>query len=503
MAPKPQFKDQSLLSYIMSHGSDLRNQAPLDQDNAHILLAEAMIQYGNCVNFDAKPKRTLGVGGYNDMEEIQSKLRNLSMVEDSLSTSPSSTTVDHCSTPGGGGGGDRDSNTYLSDDDCDTSHTSAADNNASAAPLVPDFMNQRSAEATALRLLVSMKDPHGYKASDALQFLATESDAPQNLLPLPPAASSSAAADETTHHVHSSQSSLPSPAAGMGAASTVAYNVELRGNETWAPPRPQLILQLHKKRKKLKLAMKEQLLMCNDCGMEVQAEYFKYFRFCHYFGKYSCTSCHSNNSHVLPANIVYKWDFHQFKVSNFAHTVLSRMSMDPLFDVEALNPRLAKKIGKLRKALELREKAVGVAKYLISCRLAKSQMEASTLSSLLSIEDAKMMSLQDLCLIRIGTYNQDLEQLIESGLSHVYNCDLCQAHGFICEICRDSSVIYPFQEEAAVIQCKQCFACFHTNCFEDVAFKSCSKCARIKQRKEMAEMSALVAKEKGEDSSSS
>ena len=119
--------------------------------------------------------------------------------------------------------------------------------------------------------------------------------------------------------------------------------------------------------------MTEQQLRCSDCGMTVQQpEYFKFFRFCHYFGKYSCTSCHSNQSHVLPANIIYKWDFSEYRVSDFAYTVLSQMSMDPLFDVEALNPKLLKKVSKLKKALNLRRQAVGVAKYLKSCRLAET-----------------------------------------------------------------------------------------------------------------------------------
>ena len=135
--------------------------------------------------------------------------------------------------------------------------------------------------------------------------------------------------------------------------------------------------------------------MCHDCGMQVEAEYFKYFRYCHYFGKYCCTTCHTNKTQILPANVVYNWDFDEwvsfingwsqtrtcnsflcllclrYKVSDFAHTVLDRMSPDPLFDIATLNPKLVTKVGKLRKCLEMRTRGVGMAKYLTTCRLAQ------------------------------------------------------------------------------------------------------------------------------------
>ena len=71
----------------------------------------------------------------------------------------------------------------------------------------------------------------------------------------------------------------------------------------------------------------------------------------------------------------FRWDFKEYPVSNFAHTVLSRVSMDPLFVVEKLNPDLIQKIPKLRKALELRKQATEIAKYLVSCRIAAQNIK--------------------------------------------------------------------------------------------------------------------------------
>ena len=71
----------------------------------------------------------------------------------------------------------------------------------------------------------------------------------------------------------------------------------------------------------------------------------------------------------------FSWDFKEYSVSNFAHTVLSRFSIDPLFVIEELNPALIQKVPKLKKALELRRQATEMAKYLASCRIAGDTMK--------------------------------------------------------------------------------------------------------------------------------
>ena len=187
--PRPRFENQSLVNYIMS-GDFCRQQAALDQVNAHILLAETVIQMGADASLDllqTKPHGSRNSVDYanSDMEQIQSQLRDLNVSSSATSA-------------------------VLSEEELPEAAAKAK------PPIVPPFLNQRSAEATALKMLFAMKDPHTIKASD-LQFIATEKDAPQSLLPIPE----------------------------NGPQAT-----ELRGDETWAPPRPQLILQLHNKKKK-------------------------------------------------------------------------------------------------------------------------------------------------------------------------------------------------------------------------------------------------------------
>lgn len=42
------------------------------------------------------------------------------------------------------------------------------------------------------------------------------------------------------------------------------------------------------------------------------ADYMKRFRYCHYLGKYFCSTCHSNILEVIPARVVRKWDFTKY-----------------------------------------------------------------------------------------------------------------------------------------------------------------------------------------------
>ena len=51
-------------------------------------------------------------------------------------------------------------------------------------------------------------------------------------------------------------------------------------------------------------------LSSNPCFL--CTDYIKRFRYCHYLGKYFCSSCHSNFLEVIPANVIRKWDFTKY-----------------------------------------------------------------------------------------------------------------------------------------------------------------------------------------------
>lgn len=41
-----------------------------------------------------------------------------------------------------------------------------------------------------------------------------------------------------------------------------------------------------------------------------------------------------------------------------------------------------------------------------------------------------------------------LSKVIKFASAHVFSCSLCREKGFICELCRNGQIIYPFQESS-------------------------------------------------------
>ena len=57
--------------------------------------------------------------------------------------------------------------------------------------------------------------------------------------------------------------------------------------------------------------MAEQDFRCRGCSSKVEKKYAGKFRYCNYFGRYFCTSCHSGGHSLIPAKIVLKWNFRE------------------------------------------------------------------------------------------------------------------------------------------------------------------------------------------------
>lgn len=113
--------------------------------------------------------------------------------------------------------------------------------------------------------------------------------------------------------------------------------------------------------------------------------------------------------------------------------------------------------------------------------------------------DTDLWSMADLVAVKNGSFVNFLQHLIQQGEGHISKCEvslhaimsneiiidlvgsvfllkLCVARGFICEVCRSDSVVYPWQLN--IQQCSNCGACTHVGC----SIGSCSKCDRIRQR---------------------
>ncbi|GIY73287.1 run domain Beclin-1-interacting and cysteine-rich domain-containing protein [Caerostris extrusa] len=84
-------------------------------------------------------------------------------------------------------------------------------------------------------------------------------------------------------------------------------------------------------------------------------------------------------------------------------------------------------------------------------------------------------SLSDLVQVKSGELARHLRHLINPCIEHVKQCILCQAKGFICEICgKEKDIIFPFQLDKVVL-CQVCGCCFHKKCFKNV------KCQGVKE----------------------
>ena len=105
------------------------------------------------------------------------------------------------------------------------------------------------------------------------------------------------------------------------------------------------------------------IVLTNIFCWQVEQRYCKSFRWCHYLGKYFCTGCHSNNSHVIPARIIHQWNFRKYPVSNFALEILKSMKQEPVFNIQDLNPGLVRKVEKLRHVVHFRSQLSKLARY--------------------------------------------------------------------------------------------------------------------------------------------
>ena len=79
------------------------------------------------------------------------------------------------------------------------------------------------------------------------------------------------------------------------------------------------------------------------------------FRWCDYYGKYFCRSCHSNSKTIIPARVIFDWDFSHYLVSQLAQTFIVSIWTEPVFDIAILNDgKLLTTIDSVKSANSLR-----------------------------------------------------------------------------------------------------------------------------------------------------
>ncbi|KAM6970312.1 pleckstrin homology domain-containing family M member 3 [Aplochiton taeniatus] len=197
---------------------------------------------------------------------------------------------------------------------------------------------------------------------------------------------------------------------------------------------------------------------------------------CDYSGWYYCQSCHHDNLFLIPARLLHNWDTSRHKVSKQAKEFLEFVYEEPLLDVQQLNPCLYEHCEPLGAVLRLRQQLQSLRAYLFSCRTAVAEdLRRRIFPREYLLQHIHLYSLSDLQQVIDGKMAPFLSKVIKFASGHVYGCSLCREKGFICEMCQNGQVIYPFQD-GATKRCDGCGAVFHTSC--RLRAQPCPRCVR-------------------------
>ncbi|NXM77422.1 RUBIC protein, partial [Serilophus lunatus] len=466
---------QSLISYLSEQ--DFGSCADLEKENAHFSISESLIaaiELMKC-NMMSRQLEEEEEDSDKEIQELMQKIRirrqqirtrHLApacqeMGSDSLvATDSGSQFSSHGSMRLSDSGSAEDVEEYEIRDADIKRNPDTRKSFLSSDSISHSFLNSNSAEAVAMGLLKQFEGMQLPAASE-LDWLVPEHDAPQKLLPIP--------------------DSLPISPDDGEHADIYKLRIRVRGNLEWAPPRPQIIFNVHPAPTR-KVAVAKQNYRCAGCGIRTDPDYIKRMRYCEYLGKYFCQCCHENAQMVIPSRILRKWDFSKYYVSNFSKDLLSKIWSDPLFNVQDVNPALYRKVKALNQVWLLRIQLFHMKNMFKTCRLAKDLLDSfDTVPGHLT-EDLHLYSLNDLNATKKGDLVPRLTELLKAGSLHVDKCMLCQAKGFICEFCQnEDDIIFPFELNKCKT-CEECKACYHKSCFKSTR---CPRCERLQARREL------------------
>nr|XP_019939565.1 PREDICTED: uncharacterized protein KIAA0226-like homolog [Paralichthys olivaceus] len=268
-------------------------------------------------------------------------------------------------------------------------------------------------------------------------------------------------------------------ASGGSLTEEIRLRTRMRGSQSWAPPRLQIIFTVHPTLRRSEVVASQHFL-CAGCGTKVEPRYMKKLRYCEYLGRYFCDCCHGGSEAVIPARVLSCWDFNRFPVSNFSKQLLDSVWFLPLFEPSCVSKKLSGRGRGLQRFSELLDQLFSVRKLLKTCRLSERVMtEFEQLPANLVLQQPPLLSMDDLLRLRKGQLGAQVKAVVHAAIAHVEECELCLARGFICEFCREGNVIFPFQSDTCS-RCPVCRTCFHKHCFVE---KKCPKCSRIQSRR--------------------
>ncbi|NWJ00242.1 PKHM3 protein, partial [Crypturellus undulatus] len=223
-----------------------------------------------------------------------------------------------------------------------------------------------------------------------------------------------------------------------------------------------------------------QSFKCAGCQRSIGLSHGK-AKVCSYSGWYYCSTCHVDDTFLIPARLVHNWDTSKHKVSKQAKEFLEYVYEEPLIDIQQENPMLYQHVEPLATVVRLRQQLKSLRAYLFSCRAAVAEdLRRRIFPREYLLQQIHLYSLADLQQVIEGKLAPFLGKVIKFATSHVYSCSLCSQKGFICEICNNGEILYPF-EDLSTSRCESCGAVFHSEC--KVKAVPCPRCVRKELQK--------------------
>ncbi|CAG9576022.1 unnamed protein product [Danaus chrysippus] len=201
---------------------------------------------------------------------------------------------------------------------------------------------------------------------------------------------------------------------------------------------------------------------------------------CGFTGEYYCSNCMDPNVFIIPARVIHNWDFKRYPVSRKSAIFLLEFQHHPWIDMKKLNPKIYSGVSDMAQLQELRIQLNFLRAYIFTCREPViEELQKRVWPREYLYDHVHLYTISDLAQIPNGSLALQLEKVVSFAKSHVLDCWLCSQKGFICEVCRDSKILYPF-ETATTYRCDECSSVFHSKCLNENT--PCPKCKRRQDR---------------------
>lgn len=218
---------------------------------------------------------------------------------------------------------------------------------------------------------------------------------------------------------------------------------------------------------------------CKGCR-ELLGSTISKAKVCAYTGEYYCSNCMDPNVFIIPARVIHNWDFKRYPVSKKSALFLLEFQHHPWIDMKKLNPKIYSGVSDMAQLQELRIQLNFLRAYIFTCREhVIEELQKRVWPREYLYEHLHLYTISDLAQIPNGSLALQLEKVVSFAKTHVLECWLCSQKGFICEVCRDPKILYPF-ETISTYRCDECSSVFHAKCLN--ANIPCPKCKRKQNR---------------------